>query len=117
MRSSEGALRISKNTSGGRGSPCAADLASKSTYSSLLLEYCLMKNLQNKLPSFKLYQDIFSSFGSLALLLLSTCPVITWESDFKIALLIPVALSFQSPNITASYSAMLFVHQNSNFAA
>jgi hypothetical protein len=33
IRSIEGALRISKNTSGGRGSRCAADLASRSTCS------------------------------------------------------------------------------------
>jgi hypothetical protein len=33
MSSTEGALRVSKNTSEGSGSPCAADLTSKSAYS------------------------------------------------------------------------------------
>jgi hypothetical protein len=35
----EGALIVSKNTSEGRGSPCAADLASRSACSFPLLEY------------------------------------------------------------------------------
>jgi hypothetical protein len=40
--------------------------------------------------------------------------LITWESDLSTTLLIPMALSFRSPNSTASYSAMLFVHLNSS---
>jgi hypothetical protein len=58
----------------------------------------------------------FSSFRSLALLLLSIWPVITCESDLRTALLIPIALRFQSPKIKASYFAMLFVHLNSSLA-
>jgi hypothetical protein len=58
----------------------------------------------------------FSSFGSLALLLLSTYPMMTCESDLRIALLIPIDLSFRSPKRTASYSTMLFVQLNSNLA-
>jgi hypothetical protein len=50
-------------------------------------------------------------------LLLSTCPVMTCESDLRTALLIPIALSFQSPRRRASYFAMLFVQLNSNLAA
>jgi hypothetical protein len=59
----------------------------------------------------------FLSFGSLALLLLLMWPVITCESDLSIALLIPIALSFQSPKRRASYSTMLFVQLNSSLAA
>jgi hypothetical protein len=41
----------------------------------------------------------------------------TWDSDFKIALLTPIAFSFLSPKSKASYSAILFVHWNCNLAS
>jgi hypothetical protein len=57
------------------------------------------------------------SLGSLALLLLSTWPEITYESVLRIALLIPIVFSFRSPKRRASYSTMLFVQLKSNFIA
>jgi hypothetical protein len=60
MRSTEGALRISKNTSGARGSPCAIDLVSMYACSlSPLGIFFTKKHFQKKLPFFKLFQDIF----------------------------------------------------------
>jgi hypothetical protein len=41
----------------------------------------------------------------------------TWESDFKTALLTPIAFSFLNPRSRASYSAILFVHWNCNLVA
>jgi hypothetical protein len=48
---------------------------------------------------------------------LSTWPEITWESILRIALLIPIAFSFRSPNRRASYSTILFVQLKSSFTA
>jgi hypothetical protein len=59
--------------------------------------------------SLRTVSKYFLSFGSLALLLLSTWPEMTWESVLRIALLTPITFSFRSPNRMASYSAMLFV--------
>jgi hypothetical protein len=117
MSSTESALRVSKNTSEGSGSPCAADLANKSACS---LSPVGMFFTENPLKEASILQTVsryFSSFGSLALLLLSTCPAMTCESDLRIALLIPMALGFLSPKRTSSYSAMLFVQLNSNLDA
>jgi hypothetical protein len=41
----------------------------------------------------------------------------TWESDFKIVLLTPIAFSFLNPISKASYFAILFVHWNYNLTA
>jgi hypothetical protein len=113
MSWTEGAFIVSKNTSEGIGSPCTADFANRSAYSvSLLLGYSLLRSLRKRLPFFRLYPNI-----SLALLLLSIWPVITYESNLRIPLLIPIALSFRSPKRRALYSAMLFVQLNSSLAA
>jgi hypothetical protein len=63
--------------------------------------------------SLQIVSKYFSSFGSLALLLLSTWPEMTWELVLRIALLTPIAFSLRSPNRRASYSAMLFVQLKS----
>jgi hypothetical protein len=86
MRSTEGTLMISKNTSGGRGNPCAADLASRSTCSLSPLGIFFTEKPSKESSILRTLSIYFSSFGSLALLLLSRCPVITWELDFKIGL-------------------------------
>jgi hypothetical protein len=65
MSSTEGAFRISKNTSGRSGSPCAADLASKSVYSLSPLGIFSLKILRRRLPSFGLCQGIFQASGPL----------------------------------------------------
>jgi hypothetical protein len=65
ISSTEGAFIVSKNTSEGRGSPCAADLASRSACSFPLLEYFLQKNLRKKPPSFGLCPNIFQALGPL----------------------------------------------------
>jgi hypothetical protein len=117
MSSTEGALRVSKNTSKGSGSPCAADLASKFACLFSPLGMFFTKKPSKEASILQTMSRYFSSFGSLALLLLSTCPVMTCESDLRTALLIPIALSFRSPKRRASYSAMLFVQLNSNLAA
>jgi hypothetical protein len=54
MSSTEGALRVSKNTSKGSGSPCVADLANKSVCS-----------LSPLVMFFGLCQDIFQASGPL----------------------------------------------------
>jgi hypothetical protein len=59
--STEGAFIVSKNTSEGRGSPCAVDLASRSACSFSLLEYFLQRILQRKPPIFGLYPSIFQA--------------------------------------------------------
>ena len=63
--STEGAFIVSKNTSKGRGSPCAADLASKFACSFPLLEYFLQKILRKKPPTFGLYPNIFQASNPL----------------------------------------------------
>jgi hypothetical protein len=65
MRSIKCALRISKNTSRGRGSPWATDLATRSACLLSLLGIFLMRNLKKRSPSFGLYQDIFLASGPL----------------------------------------------------
>jgi hypothetical protein len=117
ISSTEGAFIVSKNTSEGKGSPCAADLASRSACSFSPLGIFFKEKPSKEASNLWTVSKYFSSFGSLALLLLSTWPEMTWESVLRIALLIPIALSFQSPNRRASYSAMLFVQLKSNLAA
>jgi hypothetical protein len=117
MSSTEGVLRVSKNTSEGSGSPYATDLASKSACLFSPLGMFFTEKPSKEASILRTMSRYFSSFGSLALLLLSTCPMMTCESDLRIALLIPIALSFRSPNRRTSYSAMLFVQLNYNLAA
>jgi hypothetical protein len=69
--STEGALIVSKNTSEGRGSPCAADLANKSACSFSPHGIFLTENPLNEASSLRTVSRYFSSFGSLALQLLS----------------------------------------------
>jgi hypothetical protein len=59
MSSTEGAFITSKNTSEGKGSPYAADLASKSACSFSPLGIFLTEILQKKLPTFGLHPNIF----------------------------------------------------------
>jgi hypothetical protein len=72
----------------------ATDLASKSACSFPPLEYFFTKNPLKEASNLWTASKYFSSFGSLALLLLSTWPEITWDSVLRIALLIPIAFSF-----------------------
>ena len=65
ISSTEGAFIVSKNTSEGRGSPCAADLVSKSAVYFLLLGCSLQRNLQKRLPTFELHLDTFQASGLL----------------------------------------------------
>jgi hypothetical protein len=116
-RSTEGAFIVSKNTSEGKGSPCAADLASRSACSFSPRGIFLIENPSKEASSLQTVSKYFSSFGSLALQLLSTCPEITWESVLRTTLLIPIALNFRSPKSKASYSAILFVQLKSSFTA
>jgi hypothetical protein len=70
--STEGVLIVSKNTSEGRGSPCAADLASRSACLFSPLGIFLIENPSKEASSLQTVSRYFSSFGSLALQLLST---------------------------------------------
>jgi hypothetical protein len=70
--STEGALIISKNTSEGKGSPCAADLAGRSVCSFSPHGMFLTENPSKEALSLRTVSRYFSSFGSLALQLLST---------------------------------------------
>jgi hypothetical protein len=56
-----------------------------------------IENPSKEASNLRTASKYFSSFGSLALLLLSTWPEITCESVLRIALLIPIAFSFWSP--------------------
>jgi hypothetical protein len=117
ISSTEGAFIVSKNTSEGNGSPCATDLANKSVCSFSPLGMFFTKKPSKEAFILQTTSRYFSSFGSLALLLLSMCPKMTCELDLSIVLLIPIALSFRSPKRRASYSAMLFVQVRPNLAA
>jgi hypothetical protein len=70
--STEGALIVSKNTSKGRGSPYAADLASRSACSFSPLGIFLTENPSKEASSLRTVSRYFSSFESLAFQLLST---------------------------------------------
>jgi hypothetical protein len=69
--STEGTFIVSKNTSEGRGSPCAADLASRSACSFSPLGILFTENPSKEASNLRTVSKYFSSFGSLALLLLS----------------------------------------------
>jgi hypothetical protein len=71
MSSTEGAFIVSKNTSEGKGSPWAADLASKSVFSFSPLGIFLIEKLSKEASNLRTVSRYLSSFGSLALLL---CP-------------------------------------------
>jgi hypothetical protein len=94
MSSIEGSFIVSKNTSKGKGSPYATDLANKSACSFSPLGIFFTKKPLKEASNLWTASKYFSSFGSLALLLLSTWPEITYESVLRIALLIPIAFSF-----------------------
>jgi hypothetical protein len=94
MSSTKGAFIVSKNTSEGNGSPSAADLANRSACSFSPLGIFFNEKPSKEASNLQTVSRYFSSFGSLALLLLLMWPVITCESDLRIALLIPIALSF-----------------------
>jgi hypothetical protein len=116
ISSTKGAFIVSNNTSEGRVSPCAADLASKFACSFSPLGIFFTEKPSKEASNLRTVSKYFSRFGSLALLLLSTWPEMTWESVLRIALLIHIAFNFRSPNRRASYSAMLFVQLKSSLA-
>jgi hypothetical protein len=72
ISSTEGALRVSKNTSRGSGSPYAADLANKSACSLYPLGIFFTENPSKEASILRTVSRYISSFGSFALLLLST---------------------------------------------
>ena len=74
--STEVAFIVSKNTSEGRGSPCA-DLASRSGCSFSPLGMFLTEKPSKEAYNLRTVSRYFSSFGSLALLLLSIWPEMT----------------------------------------
>jgi hypothetical protein len=72
ISSTEGDLRVSKNTFGGSGSPCAAYFASKSACSLSPLGMFFTENPSKEASILRTVSRYFSSFGSLALLLFSS---------------------------------------------
>jgi hypothetical protein len=106
-----------KKTFEGNGSPCAADLASRSACSFSPCGIFLTENPSKEASSLQTVSRYFSSFGSLVLQLLSTWTEITWESILRTALLIPIAFNFRRPKSKASYSAILFVQLKSSFTS
>jgi hypothetical protein len=72
MSSTEGAFIVSKNTSKGNGSPWAADFANKSARSFSHLGIFFTEKPSKEASNLRTASKYFSSFGSLALLLLST---------------------------------------------
>jgi hypothetical protein len=85
MSSIEGAFIVSKNTTEGNGSPCAVDLASRYACSFSPLGIFFTEKPSKEASIFWTVSRYFLSFGSLALLLLSMRPIITCESDLRIA--------------------------------
>jgi hypothetical protein len=83
----------------------------------LPLVYFFMEKPSKELSIIRIMSRYFSNVGLLALLLLSTWHVITWELDLRIAFLTPIALIFLGPSSRDLYSTMLFVHWKSNLAA
>jgi hypothetical protein len=79
MSSTEGAFIVSKNTSEGSGSPYAADLANKSACSFSPLGIFFTEKPLKEASILWIVSTFFSSFGSLALLLLLIWPMITYE--------------------------------------
>jgi hypothetical protein len=77
----------------------------------------LTENPSKEASILRTVSKYFSSFGSLALQLLSIWPEITWESILRTALLIPIAFNFRRLKSKASYSAILFVQLKSSLAA
>jgi hypothetical protein len=77
MSSIEGAFIISKNTSEGKGTPHVADLSNKSACSFSPLGMFFTEKPSKEASNLRAASKYFSSFGSLALLLLSTWPEIT----------------------------------------
>jgi hypothetical protein len=94
ISSTEGAFIVSKNIFEGRGSLYATDLASRSACSFSPLRICFTEKPSKEVSNLQTVSKYFSSFGSLALLLLSTWPEITWELVLRIVLLIPIAFNF-----------------------
>jgi hypothetical protein len=90
MSSTEGVFIVSKNTSEGNGSPCAADLVNRSACSFSPLGIFFTKKQSEEASNLWTVSRYFSSFRSFALLLLSMWPVITCESDLRIAFLFPL---------------------------
>jgi hypothetical protein len=72
MSSTEGAFIVSKNTSEGNGSPYATDLANKSACSFSPLGIFFAEKPLKEASNLWTVSRYFSSFRSLALLLLST---------------------------------------------
>jgi hypothetical protein len=77
MSSIEGAFIVSKNTFEGKGSPYAADLGNKSACLFSPLGIFFTEKPSKEASNLRTASKYFSSFGSLALLLLSTWPEIT----------------------------------------
>jgi hypothetical protein len=71
MSSAESAFIVSKNASEGNGSPYAGDLASKSVCSFSPLRMFFTEKPSKEASILRTASRYFSSFGSLALLLLS----------------------------------------------
>jgi hypothetical protein len=65
MSSTEGAFIVSKNTSEGSGSPCAANLANKSACSFSPLRMLFTEKPSKGLPSFELRLDTSRALGPL----------------------------------------------------
>jgi hypothetical protein len=65
ISSTEGAFIVSKNTSEGRGSPCAADLASRSACSFSPLGIFLTEKPLKEASNLRTVSDIFQASGPL----------------------------------------------------
>jgi hypothetical protein len=72
MSATEGAFIVSKNTSEGNGSPYATDLANKFACSFSPLGIFFIEKPLKEASNLRTVSRYFSSFRSLALLLLST---------------------------------------------
>jgi hypothetical protein len=113
ISSTEGALIVSKNISEGKGSPCAAELATRSACSFSPLGIFFTEKPSKEASSlrtvskyfFKLWIPCLAAFIYMA------------RDDLGVSFKDPIAFSFRSPNRRASYSAMLFVQLKSSLVA
>jgi hypothetical protein len=95
---------------GGRASPFAAALANVSASSFLFLSTCCRQKPLNCFSRPRTAARYCISMDSLAEYSISIWSATTLESVLMMHVVTPRAHNLQSPRMTASYSAMLFVH-------
>jgi hypothetical protein len=92
------------------GSPLAAAFVNMSASSFLLLSICWSVNPLNYFSSLRTADKYCMRTGSLAMQSFLICPATILDSVLAMHVVTSRAMSLRSPRMTASYSALLFVH-------